>query len=82
VLDTKPDPRHPQVVGAIEGEESAAKAGYSRPHTVHCGPDGIFVFSLGGPTARTAPAGVALLDHDSFEVLGPWEADRGEQYLA
>jgi selenium-binding protein 1 len=57
VLDTKPDPRNPQVVRTLEAEELAAKAGYSRPHTIHCGPGGIFVFSLGGPTATTAPAG-------------------------
>src|ERR1700758_5587709 len=36
VLDTKPDPKQPQVVHTIEAEELAAKAGYSRPHTVHC----------------------------------------------
>jgi selenium-binding protein 1 len=38
VLDTKPDPRNPRVVRTIEAEELAAKAGYSRPHTIHCGP--------------------------------------------
>src|ERR671910_2320681 len=48
VLDTKPDPRNPRVVRAIEAEELAAKAGYSRPHTVHCGPGGIFMSNLGG----------------------------------
>src|SRR5918992_2995944 len=47
VLDTKDDPRQPQVVRTIEPEELAAKAGYSRPHTVHCGPGGIFVSNLG-----------------------------------
>src|SRR5206468_9878472 len=40
VLDTKPDPRQPRIVRVIEPEELAAKAGYSRPHTVHCGPGG------------------------------------------
>src|SRR5215211_5423592 len=82
VLDTRPDPRNPQVVRTIEAEELAAKAGYSRPHTIHCGPDGIYVFSLGGAGGNHGPGGVALLDHDSFEVIGPWEADRGDQYLA
>jgi selenium-binding protein 1 len=56
VLDTKPDPRSPRVVRTIEAEELAGKAGYSRPHTVHCGPGGIFVFALAAPTATTAPA--------------------------
>ncbi len=79
VLDTKPDPRHPQLVQTIEADELAAKAGYSRPHTIHCGPGGIFVFNLGGANGNDGPGGVALLDHDTFEVIGPWEADRGEQ---
>jgi selenium-binding protein 1 len=47
VLDTKPDPRKPQVVKVIEPETLAARTGYSRPHTVHCGPDGIYVSALG-----------------------------------
>jgi selenium-binding protein 1 len=36
VLDTKPDPRQPQLVHTIEAGELASKAGYSRPHTLHC----------------------------------------------
>jgi selenium-binding protein 1 len=82
VLDTKPDPRSPQVVRTIEAEELAAKAGYSRPHTVHCGPGGIFMSNLGGANGSDGPGGVALIDHDTFEVTGPWETDRGEQYFA
>jgi methanethiol oxidase len=82
ILDTKPDPRHPQVVHAIEPEELASKAGYSRPHTVHCGPGAIFMSNLGGANGSEGPGGVALIDHDTFEVIGPWERDRGDQYLA
>ena len=48
MLDTKPDPRSPRVVREIGAEELAGQAGYSRPHTIHCGPGGIFVFCLGG----------------------------------
>src|SRR5688500_4975509 len=47
VLDTKDDPRSPKIVRTIEPAE-LAKAGYSRPHTVHCGPEGIYVSNLGG----------------------------------
>jgi selenium-binding protein 1 len=82
VLDTKPDPRQPQVVRTIEAEELAAKAGYSRPHTVHCGPGGIFMSNLGGANGNEGPGGVALIDHDTFEVTGAWETDRGDQFLA
>src|ERR671925_784760 len=62
VLDTKPDPRRPQVVRTIEAEELAAKDGYSRPHTVHCGPGGIFMSNLGGADGAEGPGGVALID--------------------
>src|SRR5438046_1405449 len=52
VLDTKSDPRRPEVVHTIEAEELAAKAGYSRPHTLHCRPGGIFMSNLGGANGK------------------------------
>ncbi len=73
VLDTKPDPRNPKVVREITAEELAAKAGYSRPHTVHCGPGGIFMCNLGGANGNDGPGGIALVDHDTFDVIGAWE---------
>jgi selenium-binding protein 1 len=82
VLDTKPDPRNPQVVREITAEELASKAGYSRPHTLHCGPGGIFLSALGGANGNDGPGGVALIDHDTFDVVGAWEHDRGEQFFA
>jgi selenium-binding protein 1 len=82
ILDTKPDPRQPKVVRTIEPEELASKAGYSRPHTVHCGPGGIFMSNLGSTKDGDGPGGVALIDHDTFEVIGAWEKDRGDQFLA
>jgi methanethiol oxidase len=82
VLDTKPDPRQPHVTHTIEAAELAAKAGYSRPHTVHCGPGAIFMSALGGANGDDGPGGVALIDHDTFEVIGPWEQDRGPQFFA
>jgi selenium-binding protein 1 len=79
VLDTQPEPREPHVVRTIEPDELAEKAGYSRPHTVHCGPGGIFMSALGGANGDEGPGGVALIDHDTFEVIGAWETDRGDQ---
>jgi selenium-binding protein 1 len=81
IVDTKPDPRKPTLVRTIEPEEVAARTGYSRPHTVHCGPDAIYMNALGAPNGE-GPGGVFLLDHESFDVLGRWEVDRGPQYLA
>jgi selenium-binding protein 1 len=82
VLDTKADPLKPEIVKVLEAEELAKHAGYSRPHTVHCGPEGIYVSALGGANGEDGPGGVALLDHTSFEVLGRWEIDRGPQHFA
>jgi selenium-binding protein 1 len=80
VLDTKPDPHNPKVVRMITAEEIAQRTGYSRPHTVHCGPEGIYVSALGSPDGD-GPGGIFLLDHFNFDVTGPWEADHGDQYL-
>src|SRR5204863_2513090 len=49
IIDTKPDPRQPKIVRVIEPEEVAARAGYTRLHTIHCGPDGVYVSALGDP---------------------------------
>jgi len=81
IVDTHPDPRQPKLVKVIEPEEVARKTGYSRPHTSHCGPDGIYMSALGAPNGE-GPGGVFVLDHESFEVQRAWEAERGPQYLA
>ena len=82
VYDTHPDPANPTLVKTISANELADKAGYSRPHTLHCGPEGIFLSCLGGAHGNEGPGGIALLDHATFDVLGPWERDRGPQYLS
>jgi selenium-binding protein 1 len=81
IIDTKPDPRRPEIVKVIEPEQVMERAGYSRLHTVHCAPDGIYVGALGAPDGD-GPGGILVLDHDSFDVLGRWEVDRGPQQLA
>ena len=81
IIDVKPDPRKPKIVKVIEPEVLAARTGYSRPHTVHCGPNGILMSALGAPDGE-GPGGIFVLDPDSFEVLGKWEIDRGPQYFS
>jgi len=81
IIDTKPDPRNPQIVKVIEPETLAARTGYASPHTVHCGPDGILVSALGTPDGG-GPGGIFVMDQESFDVLGKWELDRGPQKLA
>ncbi|MFH9425106.1 selenium-binding protein SBP56-related protein [Streptomyces sp. NPDC017529] len=82
VFDTHPDPARPRLVKVIEPAELADRAGYSRPHTLHCGPGGVLLSCLGGAHGNDGPGGVALLDHETFDVLRPWETDRGPQRLA
>jgi selenium-binding protein 1 len=81
ILDTKPDPRAPKIVKVIEPAELAEKTGYTRPHTTHCGPGGIYVTALGNKDGG-APGGIFIIDHESFEPLGRWEVERGPQQLA
>jgi selenium-binding protein 1 len=81
VLDTRPDPRRPQLVKVIDAETLAERTGYSRVHTVHCGPDGIYLNALGAPDGG-GPGGVFVLDPETLAVKGKWEGDRGPQYFA
>src|ERR1700752_3037649 len=80
ILDTKPDPRAPKIVKVIAPAELADKTGYTRPHTVHCGPGRIYVAALGNKDGK-GPGGVFVMDHESFEPLGRWEVERGSQQL-
>src|ERR1700751_5415101 len=80
IVDTKPDPRKPQIVQVIEPKQVAERTGYSRPHTLHCGPDGIYISALGSPTGD-GPGGIFALDPYTLEPLGRWEVDRGPQYF-
>ena len=81
ILDTKPDPRNPQIVKTISSVELAEKTGYANPHTVHCGPDQIYLSALSAPDGK-GPGGLFTLDHETFDVKGAWELDRGPQYLS
>jgi selenium-binding protein 1 len=62
VLDTKPDPKRPVIVKTVEAEQLAERTGYTRPHTVHCGPDGVYVSALGNAEGQ-GPGGIFLMDH-------------------
>jgi methanethiol oxidase len=78
VIDTKPKLK---IIKTIEPDAIHKKTGYSRLHTIHCGAQGIYVSALGNPEGN-GPGGLFLLDHDTFEILEPFEKDRGSQYLS
>lgn len=81
VIDTKPDPRQARIVKVIEPQTVMDRTGYSRPHTAHCGPDGIYLNALGSPEGE-GPGGIFIMDPETFDVRGRWELDRGPQHLA
>ena len=81
VLDTKPDPKQPKIVKTIEPEDFINRTGYTSPHTIHCGPDGIYGSALGSANGD-GPGGIFVMDPESFDVLGKWEVNRGPQFLA
>jgi selenium-binding protein 1 len=64
IVDTKPDPTKAAIHKIIEPEEIFKKTGYSRPHTVHCGPEGIYISTLGGggKNGTDGPPGVFIMD--------------------
>ncbi len=81
VVDTKPDARQPKIIKTLEPDDVMRRTGYSRPHTIHCGPSGIYVSAIGAAHSDDGPGGIFLMDHNSFEPLGQFEIDRGPQYL-
>lgn len=81
ILDTKVDHRKPALAKVIEPDEVKQKSGYSRPHTTHCGPDGVYMNAIGSAEGK-GPGGIFVLDAENFRIKGPWEADRGPQHLA
>jgi len=81
IIDTKPDARRPSLAKVIEPETVIKATGYSRPHTSHCGPDGIYMNALGSPTGD-GPGGIFMLDPETFDLKGQWEKERGPQELA
>lgn len=81
VIDTGDGPTKAKIHKIIEPEEVFAKTGYSRPHTIHCGPEGIYVSTLGGGglDGTDGPPGIFIMDCETFEVIGRYEIERGSQ---
>lgn len=80
VIDVK-EPLKAKIHKIIEPEEVFAKTGYSRPHTIHCGPEGIYVSTLGGggEDGTDGPPGIFIMDCETFDIIGRYEIERGVQ---
>ena len=79
IVDTKGG--DPKLVKTIGADEIASKTGYSRPHTIHCGPDGIYV-RRSATRRATARAASSCSTTRTSRSRAPWENDRGPQELA
>jgi selenium-binding protein 1 len=81
VIDTGDGATKAKIHKIIEPEEVFAKTGYSRPHTIHCGPEGVYVSTLGGAgrDGTDGPPGIFIMDCETFDVIGRYEIDRGQQ---
>ena len=79
IIDTQGGPKSAKIHKIIEPEEIFAKTGYSRPHTIHCGPEGVYVSTLGGggPDGTDGPPGIFIMDCETFEVIGRWRSIAG-----
>ena len=76
VLDTKPDPASPRWSGDRgrgAGQQGRLFAASHRPLRARRH----LPVRPGRGQRQRRPGGVALLDHDSFDVIGAWEQDRG-----
>ena len=65
----------------IEPETLAKKTNYASPHTVHCGPDGIYISARSAPPMATAPAASSSSTTTPSSPGAIWEKDRGPQQL-
>ena len=81
VIDTKPDAHRPRIVQVIDPDTVMRATGYSRLHTAHCGPDGLYLNALGSVDGE-GPGGIFIMDPETFDIRGRWELERGPQYLA
>lgn len=75
IVDTASDPRKPEIVKVIDGDEIKRKTNLSAPHTVHCLGSDIIVSMLGDAEGN-GPGGYLHLDQD-FNIVGRWENDLG-----
>jgi selenium-binding protein 1 len=73
IVDVGTEPKKPSIAKVIPGEELKQKVGLTGPHTVHCMPGGIITISMLGDAEGNGPGGFAVLDAETFDVLGRWD---------
>ncbi|CAM9983157.1 unnamed protein product [Lampetra fluviatilis] len=75
VVDTGSEPRAPRMHKVVEPVDVFWHTGQAHPHTSHCLASGEVMISTMGDPAGNAKGGFILLDGESFEVKGQWQAE-------
>ncbi|KAM4690784.1 methanethiol oxidase [Rhinophrynus dorsalis] len=75
VVDVGTDPRAPCIHKMVEPIEVFWKCGLANLHTSHCLGCGEIMISSLGDTSGNGKGGFVLLDAETFEVKGNWEAE-------
>ncbi|KAI8519406.1 Methanethiol oxidase [Branchiostoma belcheri] len=73
VIDTGTNPRAPRIHKTVEPTE-VWKTGLANTHNTHCLGSGEIMISTIGDPSGNAKGGFVLLDGETFEVKGTWEA--------
>uniref|UniRef100_S4RVK5 Methanethiol oxidase n=1 Tax=Petromyzon marinus TaxID=7757 RepID=S4RVK5_PETMA len=76
VVDTGSEPRAPRMHKVVEPVDMFWRTGQAHPHTSHCClASGEVMISTMGDPAGNGKGGFILLDGESFEVKGQWQAE-------
>ncbi|XP_044131990.1 methanethiol oxidase-like [Bufo gargarizans] len=75
VVDVGTDPRAPCLHKVVEAEDVKKKCGLGNLHTSHCLGCGEIMISAMGDPEGNGKGGFVLLDGETFEVKGNWEAE-------
>ncbi|XP_068107567.1 methanethiol oxidase-like isoform X2 [Hyperolius riggenbachi] len=75
VVDIGTDPRAPRLHKMVEPVDVYWKCGLAHLHTSHCLGSGEIMISAMGDPSGNGKGGFVLLDGETFEVKGNWEAE-------
>nr|XP_002126964.1 methanethiol oxidase [Ciona intestinalis] len=73
-VDVDTDPKKPRIEKVVEPTEIFHRTGLANPHTVHCIPGGQIMISTIGDPSGNGKGGFLILDSETFELIGNWEA--------
>jgi selenium-binding protein 1 len=76
VVDTLSDPKAPSLFKVVDGNEIKSKTGLAFPHSTHCLGSGEVMISMMGDSEGNGKGGFLLLDGESFNIKGTWNAPK------